>query len=434
MSTDQSGNDLPERWQVKRLSELCEPGKDSIVDGPFGSNLKRADFIRVGIPVLKLQNIKPNSIITKNMDYVSQEKFEKIIRHSFRLGDIVMTKLGDPLGVSAIVSDFEQGVIVADLVRIRPQSIDTKFLCYQLNSPNISRRLNDNQKGTTRPRINLSIVRDLEIRVPPLDEQEKIVEILEEQLLRFDAATAAIEAVRTKAARFRFSMIESAIHGEMSEQFATAWDEMVLNDLVDAKSDIIDGPFGSNLKSEHYVASGARVIRLQNIGYGEFRDEAAFISFEHFDRLKKHNVQTGDLLFASLGENLPRTCLVPDLGAPAIVKADCIRVRLSKNVNSRYVLMATQALTARTWAAEQLHGLGRPRLGLGNIRQFPVRLPPIEGQNRIVEFLDAQLETSGRIEERCSEYLNRIVGLRRSLLHAAFCGNLTKEWREAQNG
>jgi restriction endonuclease S subunit len=319
---------------------------------------------------------------------------------------------------------------IANTHAIIPKAgIHPKFLWYVTNREDWWIK-----SGTAQPFVKVKDTLERPFPLPPLDEQEKIVEILEEQLSRLDAATAALEAVRTKADRFRLSMIESAIHGDMSEQFATAWDEMVLNDLVDAKSDIIDGPFGSNLKSEHYVASGARVIRLQNIGYGEFRDEAAFISFEHFERLKKHNVQTGDLLFASLGENLPRTCLVPDLGAPAIVKADCIRVRLSKNVNSRYVLMATQALIARTWAAEQLHGLGRPRLGLGNIRQFPVRLPPIEGQNRIVEFLDAQLETSGRIEERCSEYLNRIVGLRRSLLHAAFCGNLTKEWREAHNG
>jgi type I restriction enzyme S subunit len=178
------------------------------------------------------------------------------------------------------------------------------------------------------------------------------------------------------------------------------------------------------------VGAGARVVRLQNIGYGDFRNEKAFITEEHFERLKKHNVVGGDLLFASLGERLPRTCLMPDLDAPAIVKADCIRIRLSPGVNNRFILYATQSPTARVWASEQLHGLGRPRLGLGNIRAFPVRIPSLEVQDRIVNFLDEQfsrLDASLAVAEAIEK---KSSALRRSLLHAAFTGELTKEWRE----
>jgi len=216
---DSFAGTLPEGWQVKLLSELCEQGKDSIVDGPFGSNLKRSDFQESGIPVLKLQNIKANFIIQKNMDYVSQDKYEKIKRHSFHLGDIVMTKLGNPLGVSAIVDDISFGVIVADLVRIRPNNVDTKFLCYYLNSPLIAKYLNDNQKGTTRPRINLSIVRSLILNIPPLDEQIKIVEILEEQISHLDTALAIADAIERKTTAMRRSLLHAAFTGELTKEW-----------------------------------------------------------------------------------------------------------------------------------------------------------------------------------------------------------------------
>jgi type I restriction enzyme S subunit len=82
------------------LRDLCDDFKKDIVDGPFGSNLKREHFVSEGVPVLKIQNIKAFSIIKKNMDYVSGDKAYELQRHSYKRGDIVITKLGLPLGVS----------------------------------------------------------------------------------------------------------------------------------------------------------------------------------------------------------------------------------------------------------------------------------------------------------------------------------------------
>jgi type I restriction enzyme S subunit len=109
------------------LEELCATGKSAIVDGPFGANLKREDYLEEGIPVLKIQNIKQDYVVIKKMDYVNEEKYQELRRHSFQQGDIVMTKLGDPLGLSAIVRELDKGLIVADLVRIRPDKIDVEY-------------------------------------------------------------------------------------------------------------------------------------------------------------------------------------------------------------------------------------------------------------------------------------------------------------------
>src|SRR5207249_11414683 len=90
---------------------------------------------------------------------------------------------------------------------------------------------------------------------------------------------------------------------------------------------ITDGPFGSNLKTEHYTLSGPRVIRLQNIGDGVFMDAHAHISEEHYLSLAKHHVHAGDVVIAALGDAPPRACLIPAFVGPAMVKADCIRFK-----------------------------------------------------------------------------------------------------------
>ena len=144
---------------------------------------------------------------------------------------------------------------------------------------------------------------------------------------------------------------------------------------------ITDGPFGSNLKTAHYTDSGPRVIRLQNIGDGTFRHEDAHISEEHYSSLVQHSVQKGDLIVASLGETLPRACLVPSWVPPAIVKADCIRVRLHHELNPSYINFALQRPDLRDQTATQIKGVGRPRLGLKGIRNLAVPIAPLSDPN-----------------------------------------------------
>jgi type I restriction enzyme, S subunit len=99
------------------------------------------------------------------------------------------------------------------------------------------------------------------------------------------------------------------------------WAEVRVGDVA---ASLVDGPFGSNLKTEHYTQEGARVIRLQNIGDGRFDDtDKAFISDDRYQLLRRHVAEPGDVLIAALGDVLPRVCLVPPELGPAIVKADC---------------------------------------------------------------------------------------------------------------
>lgn len=172
----------------------------------------------------------------------------------------------------------------------------------------------------------------------------------------------------------------------------TGWAWATLDDLLAVEDrPITDGPFGSKLATRHYTTSGARVIRLQNIGDGVFRDEKAFISNEYFNELSDHEACPGDLLIASLGEELPRACIAPDLGGPAIVKADCIRARIHHWIDVRWVLYTLMAPPTRDWATSRIRGVGRPRLGLTGIRQIPLPIPPLAEQRRIVAALEDHL-------------------------------------------
>jgi len=109
-----------EGWEEKKLEELS-PHKNAIVSVPFGSNLKVSDYRDSGVPIIRLQNVGKGRFIEKDIKYIEEEKAEELKSHSFVTGDIVLAKLGIPIGKTCIIPEsFSDGIILADIVRIRP--------------------------------------------------------------------------------------------------------------------------------------------------------------------------------------------------------------------------------------------------------------------------------------------------------------------------
>lgn len=194
------------------------------------------------------------------------------------------------------------------------------------------------------------------------------------------------------------------------------------------KNALCDGPFGSNLKTEHYTESGPRVVRLQNIGDGEFESAEAHISDEHFESLKRHAVRAGDLVVASLGTELPRACRVPSSLGPAIVKADCLRFNVDEMLaDPRFVLHALNASPTRKRVGALVHGVGRPRIGLTLFRQTAIPLPPRTEQERIADHVDELISVARTIDLNLAVQGRRSNRLRQAVLGWAFEGKLVDQ-------
>lgn len=211
--------DLPRGWIEIEFGDLFSRPGDDIVDGPFGSNLKASEYVAAGIPIARLQNIDRNQFIPKNIQHVTSEKADELARHTFVPGDILITKLGDPLGKACLAPlSIDRGILVADVVRARitHQWVDRGFLCYQINADNVLRQFKDQTKGTTRPRVNLTKVRCLRARLCPQPEQTRIVEKLEELLSDLDAGVAELKAAQKKLTKYRQSLLKAAVEGVMT--------------------------------------------------------------------------------------------------------------------------------------------------------------------------------------------------------------------------
>lgn len=190
---------------------------------------------------------------------------------------------------------------------------------------------------------------------------------------------------------------------------------------ADEENAITDGPFGASLKTEHYVASsGFRVVRLQNIGEGVFRDEhRAYIDRSRFEDLSKHRIFAGDLVVAGLVDPRVRCCELPSGVGPAVVKADCYRLAVHPHVSSRFALCYLNSPTAQEFAAVHHHGMTLTRIGLGNLRRIPFPLPPLAEQHRIVAKVDELMAICDQLEAQLTTAQTESRRLLEAILHQA---------------
>lgn len=404
-------------WQVKPLHSLCNNFKQDIVDGPFGSELQRKDYVTDGVPVLKIQNIKPFTIELKNMDYVSSAKFQELKRHSYRRGDIVMTKLGSPLGVSAIVEDLDEGVIVADLVRIRAQGINTRYLCYHLNSPRTNGYINSMQKGTTRPRVKLSVVRDLPIAVPSLDEQQRIVSILDEACEGIAAAKANAEK-NVQNARALFQSHLNAVF----TQSGKGWKEKKLGDLCER---ITKGSSPKWQGIDYTDKPGTLFVTSENVGeYKLLMEKPKYVEEKFNIKDKKSILQNGDVLTNIVGASIGRTAVFDMDEVANINQAVClIRCKPSILYNFYLVYLLNSPFFKQVLHDNEVNS-ARANLSLSFFSQLVVPLPIFSEQQEIVAKLDNFREETKRLESIYQQKIAALDELKQSLLNQAFTGQL----------
>ncbi len=413
--------ELPAGWRSTTLGDISE----SIRNGIFA---KRPDSDDIGTPILRISAVRDGRVALHDRKWVRDLDPDVAARFAVAEGDLLFTRYNgsrDLVGVCGRVGPQDRTIIHPDkLIRVVPDRavVDDRFLNLQMQAPAIRRHLEPRIRTTAgQSGIAGADIKSIPVVLPPLDEQQRILAVLEDHISRLDAGTQYLRAarVRTEVAAQRLIdelFLDVARHLE--------WPVDPLEAFATTPKAITDGPFGSNLTSAHYTASGALVVRLQNIGDGEFKDAQAYVSLDHYEKLKAHDVRTGDVVVASLGDQLPRAAVVPDLRAPAIVKADCIRVRPDPDVDPRWLVYACRSRRAKTHAAELLKGVGRQRLGLKGIKSVPVpRVPLAEQQGRLTE-LEEDLGALGRTSTQATRAIIQAEGLRRAVLAAAFGGHL----------
>lgn len=195
-----------------------------------------------------------------------------------------------------------------------------------------------------------------------------------------------------------------------------------IKDIEEVLESLIDGPFGSNLKTEHYVVDpGVRVIRLQNLSEYIYADgDKVFISARHAASLTRNRVVGGDVLIAGLGEErypIGRSCIYPESLPFAINKADCFRARCLPGVmKNQFLMLFLNSEFARKQIRRYEQGVTRPRINTGNLKRLKICVPAIAEQIACIEKFKL-IESTVIAQRECLDKIrNQKYGLMQDLL------------------
>ena len=214
---------LPEGWVWTNFTRLISPQKNSIKRGPFGSTIKKAFFVEKGFKVYEQQSaIYDNSRLGNY--YINQEKFNELIDFEVKPGDFIVSCSGTIGKIARIPENAEKGVINQALLKL---TIDTRlvspeFFLELFRSDEFQKKVLKETRGSAIKNINsVEDIKIIPVALPPLVEQQKIVEEIESRLSIADNMGKVAEQSLKQSDRLRQSILKRAFEGKLVPQDPT---------------------------------------------------------------------------------------------------------------------------------------------------------------------------------------------------------------------
>lgn len=386
-------NDLPSGWTAVKIGSLAAPKRNALVGGPFGSNLVSRDYVESGTPVIRGQNLGLGRWATGEFVYVSSEKAASLSANIARPGDIVFTQRGT-LGQVALVPDEpNQEYIVSQSqmkLTVDPMKSDPQYLYYLFSDPTMVDYIRSNAIQTGVPHINLGILRELLVTVPPLEEQRAIAHILgtlDDRIeLNRQMNQTLDELARTifRSWFVDFDPVRAKAEGREPEGMDAETAALFPDRFVDSALGQI--PEGWEWGLLNQVANNVRV----NVPAEELSANDHYVGLEHFGKRQtvlyewgtatevtsnKSRFRENDILFGKLRPYFHKVSLAPVNG---VCSTDVLVIRPERADDLSWILSIASSDNMIEHATLRSSGTRMPRSNWADVGGFQIAMPPVE--------------------------------------------------------
>jgi type I restriction enzyme, S subunit len=405
------------KWPTVELGNIAK----TITKGTTPLTAGRS-YVSSGIPFLRVENLLGGEIVLNQETLFIDEETDRLLSRSRIFPGDVLLSIAGTIGRGAIVGDdlpqMNCNQAVAIIRILGP--LDKKFLLYWFKTIEARSQIHGAQVTLTISNLSLGQIKRLQIPLPPLSEQRRIVEILDKaDALRKKRTVADAKTKRILPALFMKMFGDPVTNPK-------GWPIETIEMLADVQGGLQLSPGREALPLK------MPYLRVANV----YRDRLSLSEIKTIgvsgSELERVSLALGDVLVVEghgNPEEIGRTAVWDGSIDPCVHQNHLIRVRPdSSRLSSVYLSRWLNSVGGR----KQLISAGKTTSGLNtisvrNVKAVRLPVPPIELQSSYARLA----KSLGYMENQISAAKTSLEGLFASLLHRAFSGDLTAKWREA---
>lgn len=404
----------------------------------------QTDLVPEGEGAITLSPTNMNSMFVdySKCTYLSWKKYFESPEIMVNPGDVLLVKTAS-VGKCSYVNELPQECTINPQILVLKEHKDSPlFLTYLFQTAIGQTYIELNKVGSTIPTLSEDKIGKFSFAFPPISEQLSIVSFLNSKTKLIDdiiakrkkqielleeMKSAIISRAVTKGLNPNAKMKDSGIDwiGEIPDHWDVKCIKYIKANLPNA---FVDGPFGSNLKSQHYVEDGdVYVIESGFITSGKFEyvREMKTITEEHFETIKRSECKENDIIIAKIGAYFGMAAVLPRLDKKSVVSGNSLKITLDNNImlNDIFVYLMACSKNQNGYIGV-VNETAQPALSLYNLNHFKLPVAPLEEQKSIVSYLDS--ETS-KIDTRIAKRRKQIELLqeyKQALITAAVTGKI----------
>lgn len=401
--------EVPENWVWVRLGAVCYASKEKSND--FSNDIKY-----IGLEHLE----KDKGIV----GFSSADKV-KSTKNAFKEGQILYGRLRPYLNKHDITS-FD-GVCSTDILVFEVTNLVANVLVDNFfNLPFFIEYVVSNSKGINLPRVSEETVLNTTFPLPPLSEQQRIVERIEELFAKLDEAKERLQEVADSFAVRKAAILHKAFTGELTKQWRLengvsdeSWEEKKGEDFFEYVTS------GSRGWAKYYSDKGSIFVRMGNLNHGTIELDFSDIQYVELpDQVEgqRSKLQKNDILIS----------ITADVGMIGLVREDMdayinqhvALARPKDNLYAEFLAWYFVSDVGLKQMQNKQRGATKIGLGLQDIRSIILKIPSLPEQHEIVRLIDALLARERAAQQAAEQALASIDLMKKSILARAFRGEL----------
>lgn len=404
-----------------------------------------ANVAKIGPRFLRITDIQNDNV---NWDLVPYCKIDDNIKSKYLLenGDFVFARTGATVGKSYLIDNLkEEAVYASYLIRIRFYDISfTKYVKYYFQTSNYWNQISENKVGIGQPNVNGTVLSNLKIPFPPLNEQRRIVEKIESEFAKIDEGLEHLEQAKVQIKQYRQSVLKSAFEGKLTQhnpddesaeillqkinpkakfihndKLPQGWIECLLGEVCE----VITGATPSTKNDNNYNNKDYPFFKPTDLNAGYFtNDSKEYVSAYAYNRARK--LPKNSVLVTCIGATIGKTGIIRQAGI--------CNQQINAILPNNYILPELlywycisehfQNLIKVTASATTL-----PILNKSNFEKLYIVLMPLNEQKQIVEEIEKRFAVADEVEKVVEENIEKAKQLKQSILKKAFEGRLVPQ-------